>query len=477
VSTTLCRPRIECAQRFRATRAQEAVDVAGRAGLELDWHQQLVLSAGCAWLPKTGRWQHFEVGVCEPRQNGKNAILLARELAGMFAWEEGLIVHSAHMVDTSLEHFERLLSLIESVPEFDQQVHRVSRTNGREGITLKKGPRIRFRSRSKGGGRGFSCDTIIFDEAMFVPESFHGALMPTLRARPNPQVWYAASAVDQEIHEHGLVLTRLRERAKRGDSDALCYFEWSLDYDRPEDIPEEVVTDPDTWAAVNPALGDRITSEHVAMELEALDRRTFAVEILGVGDWPDPTGRTDAQISVEQWAACQDEASTLLDPVCIAFDVSPERRTSIAAAGRNAEGHWHVEVLEKMAGTHWLADRLAQLDAQHSPQAIVCDAVGPAASIVPDLTAAGLTVEMVAANEHAQACGRLVDVVREERLRHLGSLDLWNAIRGARTRHLGDRWAWSRKSSAVDISPLVAATLALWAAMGQPESDGEVVIY
>jgi hypothetical protein len=35
---------------------------------------------------------------------------------------------------------------------------------------------------------------------------------------------------------------------------------------------------------------------------------------------------------------------------------------------------------------------------------------------------------------------------------------------------LSDAWAWSRKSSAVDISPLVSATLALWALQqAQPE--------
>jgi hypothetical protein len=38
------------------------------------------------------------------------------------------------------------------------------------------------------------------------------------------------------------------------------------------------------------------------------------------------------------------------------------------------------------------------------------------------------------------------------------------AVRGAVTRPLGDSWVWSRKSSAVDISPLVAVTLAHWAA-------------
>ena len=81
------------------------------------------------------------------------------------------------------------------------------------------------------------------------------------------------------------------------------------------------------------------------------------------------------------------------------------------------------------------------------------------------------------AANHAAACGRLVDVVSEGQLRHRGSLDLWNAIRGAKARPLGDRWAWSRKSSNVDIAPLVAATLALAAAMGQPNDGEEVTIY
>jgi hypothetical protein len=35
-------------------------------------------------------------------------------------------------------------------------------------------------------------------------------------------------------------------------------------------------------------------------------------------------------------------------------------------------------------------------------------------------------------------------------------------LKGATQRPLGDRWAWSRKNSSIDISPLVAVTLALW---------------
>ena len=71
----------------------------------------------------------------------------------------------------------------------------------------------------------------------------------------------------------------------------------------------------------------------------------------------------------------------------------------------------------------------------------------------------------------------MVEHVQAGNLKHLGSPDLWNAIRAAGTRPLGDRWLWSRKKSSADISPLVAATLALWAAIGQPDDDGELVIY
>jgi hypothetical protein len=54
------------------------------------------------------------------------------------------------------------------------------------------------------------------------------------------------------------------------------------------------------------------------------------------------------------------------------------------------------------------------------------------------------------------------DSVDERTLRHLGTPELVNALRGAAKRPLGEAWAWSRKSSAVDISPLVTVTLALW---------------
>ena len=129
--------------------------MARRAGLSLDDWQELVVS-GALRTQKNGKWSALEVGVDVARQNGKGGILEARELAGLFCFGERMIIHSAHRYDTSMEAMRRLLMLIEDTPEFDGQVKRVARTNGEEGIELKTGQRIRFRTRTKGGGRGFT---------------------------------------------------------------------------------------------------------------------------------------------------------------------------------------------------------------------------------------------------------------------------------------------------------------------------------
>jgi hypothetical protein len=107
----------------------------------------------------------------------------------------------------------------------------------------------------------------------------------------------------------------------------------------------------------------------------------------------------------------------------------------------------------------------------------VTDSMGPGGSMIGKCEELGVRVETFDGAQHAGACARLVDVVGEQALRHRGSMDLLNAIRGASMRPLGDRWLWSRRRSSVDISPLVAATLALGAAMGEPDDQGGVVVY
>ena len=174
-------PQIRHVPEYVSSLGVQAVYLAEMAGLVLDpWQEAILIDSLGVRADK--RWAAFEVGVCVPRQNGKGGILEARELAGLYLLNERLIVHTAHQFDTSLEAFGRLLALIEETPELWKRVKRVSNAHGSEGITLKSGQRIRFRTRTKGGGRGYTGDCLIFDEAMDIPEAKIGIMARPTRS-------------------------------------------------------------------------------------------------------------------------------------------------------------------------------------------------------------------------------------------------------------------------------------------------------
>ena len=124
----------------------------------------------------------------------------------------------------------------------------------------------------------------------------------------------------------------------------------------------------------------------------------------------------------------------------------------------------HVEVIEHRRGTRWLGERLEELKAAHRIRTIYCDAFGSAQSLLPDLEQRRLDVTTLNTKEMLQGCGIFYDAVTDSAsLRHLGTPELDAAVMGAVTRTVSDGWLWDRKSASVDISPLVAATVALWA--------------
>jgi hypothetical protein len=472
-------PRVHSVPPYVSTRGHEAIEVAASASLILDPFQELALIDGCG-CRADGKWSAFEAVLEISRQNGKGGVFEARELAGIFAWGERLILHSAHEFQTATEAMLRMEEILAGTPEFASQVKSVSRSHGSEGFIFKSGQRLRYRTRTKGGGRGFTGDTLILDEAMELPEKFVGALLPTLSGRSvtgNPQVWYGGSAVDQLVHENGTVFARLRLRALEGGDPSLAYFGWSalpaVDEDgkpvTPDHVDAELLGDREAWANANPGLGIRISEEHVEKELRSLDDRTFAVERLGVGDWPDITSTGASPISYDAWKALADTDSSIVGAPVFAFDVTPERSwASISAAGLRPDGLSHVEVIDRRQGLEWLVDRVVELKTNHRALAVVCDGASPAASFVRELGERGVVVQVLNASDNAKACGKIFDQVTEQKLRHLGSGELSSAIKGAAKRPLGDAWAWSRKKATYDISPLVSCTLALWVALEAP---------
>lgn len=436
----------------------EIVDLAATYGLILDPWQQHVLTGAMCETPE-GLWLTPRVGLSVPRQNGKNAILEARELAGLLLFDEDLIIHSAHEVKTALEAFIRIKGFFENYDDLGRKVRRIVHARGAEEIEMMSGARLRFMARSKGAGRGFSADCLVLDEAQHLPESTFAAILPTLSARANPQIWLTGTPPGPE--QDGEVFGRERKNGIEG-SKRLYYAEWSAD-------PELSPDDPEGWRQANPAYGIRITKETIEDEREALSEIGFCMERLG--QWEAAT--QSSVIPGDTWQALGVEDGVVEDSVReVAFgvDINPERTTASVAAAfpmfdpKTGEIVTHTEVIQQRQGTAWLEAYLVGLVKRRDPRALVIDSAGPASSLIEPLRKKGVLVTATGATQMKQACGQFYDAAMNGSLRHSNQPQLNSALGVARKRDLGDAWAWHRRDSGDDITPLVASTLAVWGA-------------
>lgn len=434
--------------------------------------QRLVLE-GALGERADGRWSAFEVALIVPRQNGKNFILEARELAGLFFFGEKEIIHSAHRLDTARDAFRKFEHRVRSTPAFIEQVqgytpdkdpfdHRITgiRTSaGEMSIQLKNGNKISWRTRVNGTGRGLTGDLVIFDEALFLDPEDIAAMMPMMAARSidgNPQIWYTSSA---GLH-HSYQLASVRERGMAGGEERLAYFEWSA----PDDADSD---DKDAWYTANPSLGIRIGEEYVEEnEYRALEDEQFRRERLGI--WAKLGG--DAAISPGAWKKILDAGSVPSDTVVFAVDVPPTRDSaSIAVASPLPDGKVHVELVDRRVGTSWVAERLVELQEAWQPRFTVIEAGSAAGALIPELRKARVRLKQVTMRDYLQGCGRFFDAVKQGQVKHIGQEELNEAVGVAEFKFVGDSlFKWNRKTLDVDIAPLVAATLAFSAVQVKP---------
>ena len=438
---------------------EDARDLAKGYGLTPDPWQDFVLAATLGELAD-GRWAAPRVGISVPRQNGKNGYVEARELAGLLIYGER-ILHTAHEVKTAMMAFRRLRSYFEANEDLKALVTRISNTNGQEGIWLSNGASVQFIARSKSSGRGFSVDTLILDEAQELADETFAAILPTVSASPNSQVILLGTPPGPTTN--GEVFTRFREGGVLGEDRRLAWLEWSA-------ADEDDFSSPAICAKANPAFGIRIDHDTVADEYAAMDEETFCRERLGM--W---SGSGDfAVIPEDTWDALRSEL-TPEGRVMVAIDVSPDRsRASVALAGFLADGERiQVEVVDNRKGTGWVVDVVKRLTERNPYFNVILDAGGPAASLLPDLKKARIRrVETFTAREVVQGCGFFYDAVFNGRLAHVAQPALNEALAAARKRPLGDAWAWHRKDTTADITPLVAVTFAAYALSNRRPGNG-----
>ena len=453
-------PRFHVAPRAAKTYGDLAADFASDYGLTPDPWQQLVLDD---WLAeKGGRWASLTCGLSVPRQNGKNALIEVRELFGMVGRGEKFL-HTAHEVKTARKAFKRLQHFFgrerndpaAKYPELNALVTEVRNVNGQEAIFLSNGGSVEIVARSKNSARGFTVDVLIMDEAQEMGEDDLEAMMPTTSSAPlgNPQWIFTGTPPGPSAN--GEIFTRVRSEALANAKrpNRLCWHEWSDEGSN--------LDDRDVWRRVNPALiNGRLQFAVIEGERARFSDAGFARERLGRWD----QAQQSHVFGAGRWEACKGPLPSGLEMSSLGLAVSIDAEHASLVGGAVADDRQVVKPLQSGPEPYsWLMSRAVEISRQHDVPVIV-DGKGPAGAFIPQLVSelGPNMVRVVTFDEAKDACAGIHQAVQAGTLLHAGYKELDAAVASAVKRDVNDRWLWGRRKSTGDISPLEAATLAVW---------------
>lgn len=451
-SSSLCVPRWATPRRpERETLGPAVGAVAAELGQPLMPWQQQVADVGLELLPD-GRPAYRAVRFTVPRQSGKTTLILGWEVQRALGWAQRLgapqrIVYSAQ---TGKDAREKLLEdqwPLLAPKKQKMGISKVVRTNGSEAIVWKNGSRLVLLASGAESGHGKTVDMAVKDE-LFADEDLRRdqAVNPAMATKPFAQELTASTmGTDASVALNAEVKSG-REAVEADTGSGIAYFEWSAD-------PEADPADPATWWRCMPALGRTISLEVVEHAWATLEFDEFRRAYLNI-----PTASGVTVFPPSSWAAVCDSDVEATGEV-FAFDVNPER----SAAGIVAVGPGPVvEVVDFHPGTGWLVARLTELAGRYPKARFALDRNGPAGAFIDDLERFKVPLVPLDAGEVVRATGKFYDLVVDAGLTVRSNADLDVAVAGAQKRLVGDSFAWGRKSSASDISLLVAATVGVW---------------
>lgn len=430
--------------------------VAARLGTPLMPWQQHVADIVLEIDPATGLLVYREYVVTVPRQSGKTTLILAKLVHRALAYggRQRILYTAQTRGSARMKWEDEHVATLENSRY--RQMFTVRRQLGQEAIRWKNGSKHGITSNTEKAGHGETLDEGVIDEAFAQEDNrLEQAFKPAMITRPQPQLGVVSTAGTAKSTYLREKVDAGRLRCEAGLTEGVAYFEWSA---RDDADP----ADPATWRGCMPALGHTVTE--AAIQADYLSMKLPEFRRAYLNQWPDAAPDLWLVIPEETWTSLM-SPGVISGPVVAAVDVVPERSfASIGLAGRRADGRLQVEVTDHRPGTAWVVDRAKEIDDRSEVRAWIVDSTGPAGSLVAPLRAAGLRVEEPSTREAGHAAQSFYDACCDSgELAHLGDPLLASAVAGALKRPLGDGgWAWARKGTSVDISPLVTATLAGW---------------
>lgn len=475
----VCRPRFSTPRTNRPTYGPRVGEVARNLGYTFMPWQQHVCDVALEVDPATGLLVYRECCLTVPRQSGKTALLLA------------VMVHRAVAFITAKERKQRILYAAqtriaarakwedEHLDILDHSRYRrdyvVRKQIGQEAIRWKNGSLHGITSNKESAGHGETLDLGVIDEAFAQEDTrLEQAFKPAMSTRDQPQIWINSTAgtnksifLRNKVNTgRSTVLAQVEVFDENGPSRVIdapvfkgsAYFEWSA--------PNEAEPgDPNTWRQCMPALGHTVRYDAIDHEFRTMDLTDFRRAYLN--QWGDEFPDEWLVITRNEWVSVLDPKSKPIGRLVFALDTTPERTfTAMSVCGRRSDGRYHVETIAHRPGTDWVIQAVKNIQAHWGEREwavrFVIDTASAASSMITELEELGVEVIKTTSLEYVRACGLFYDYTVQGRLRHLGESRMSKALAGAVKRILEASWAWARKGLAVDISPLVGGTLALY---------------
>jgi len=449
---------------YRKSLYREALALYERSDRSARKWQELLLKDLMAVTSK-GLWRHTKFGLAVPRQNGKNEVVLIRELKGLEKGEH--IIHTAHRADTAHKAWERLIDRVEASGLVISSRYRA---RGKEHIEIAGGGKIEFRTRTSAGGLGESFDLLVYDEAQELTDDQDAALKYTIAASQNPQIIYLGTP--PTTNSAGTVFFKFRGQIKAGKTVDAGWAEWSVEHQCDP-------WDRDQWYETNPSLGQGLTERTITGEIgdDSLD---FNIQRLGF--WV--TFNLKSVFTKAEWEKIQvQELPKLSGRLFVGIKYNKEASSvSMSIAAKTEDGRIFFEAIDRRTtrdGNGWIVEFLRHV-AGHAKR-IVVDGASGQELLAEDLKAAKVqkpylpTVkEVIASNAFFEA------QVYAETLCHMGQPALAQIAENCDHRSIGSNGGFGYKSilDGADIALLDSVILAVWAAERWAEKpSGQTINY
>ena len=391
-------------------------------------------------------WTHSRFGYAVPRRNGKNEIVVIREMWGLTHGEK--ILHTAHRTTTSRSSWERLKELLD-----DAGIeHKDSGALGQEVIRVKStGGVVHFRTRTSKGGLGEGFDLMIIDEAQEYSDDQETSLKYVVSASKNPQTLFCGTPPTTE--SSGTVFMHMRDAVLAGKMEDTGWAEWSV-----EEVHKQ--TDVEAWYECNPSLGTVLTERAIRAEIGA-NELDFNIQRLGY--WIRYNLKN--AISRAEWEELQcKKMPELRSKIFVGVKYSKTDTVAVSIAIRATDGRIFVESIDCRSfrdGTDWIVAFLKKIEYK----TVVIDGASGQQLLKDAMKDAGLYQAVLPkVAEVIKAGATFEERLAMKQICHMGQPSLIESVTNCEKRAIGSNGGFGYKSinEAFDIALMDSMILAQW---------------